>query len=132
MKSLFSKTRLNLGWVGIGQIIKQGSVLIVSIILARLLHPSDFGLIGMIFVFTGFAKLIGDLGLGAGLIQKMDLNSSHLNAVFGLNIIMGLLLCVLFWFVAPFIANFYHEDRLARTLLLRLFQLICDTFFNRA
>ncbi len=112
MKDLLSTTRLNLGWVGIGQVIKQGSVLIVSIILARLLHPSDFGLIGMIFVFTGFAKLIGDLGLGAGLIQKMDLNSSHLNAVFGLNIIMGLLLSVLFWFTAPFIANFYHEDRL--------------------
>jgi len=107
-----------LGWVGLGQLVKQTSLLIIFVILARILDPSDFGLVGMILVFTGFAKLIGDLGLGAGLIQKTHLKESHLNTIFTANIITGIFLCVLFWTCAGAISKFYSEPRL--TLLIKV------------
>ena len=57
--------------------------------LARILGPAVYGLIGMITVFTGFAAVFGDLGLGAAIIQRKELEERHLNAAFWTNVTMG-------------------------------------------
>ena len=63
--------------------------LVISVILTRLLSPQDFGLIGMILVFTGFATVFTDMGFGAALVQKLDLQQHHKNAVFWLSLALG-------------------------------------------
>lgn len=84
----------------------------ISVALARLLGPADFGLIGMILVFSGFASSFADLGLGAFIIQKPSVSSEHLNAAFWLNVAVGMMLTILFGMAAPLVAKFYGEPQL--------------------
>ena len=78
-----ARTLSALSWSGIAQVARQLLQFVISVILARLLSPQEFGLIGMIVVFTGFARIFSDIGMGAALIQKLNLEQRHLNTVFG-------------------------------------------------
>jgi O-antigen/teichoic acid export membrane protein len=84
----------------------------MTVVLARLLLPSDFGLIGMIAVFSGFAALFVDLGFGAALVQRRDLDDRHLSSAFWLNVATGLAFACLLAGLAPALAAFYDEARL--------------------
>lgn len=84
----------------------------ISVILARLLTPQDFGLVGMVFVFTGFISLFSELGFGAALIQRKDVYEQHLSSVFWLNIAAGFLIMIFLAVGAPLIGVFYNEPRL--------------------
>ena len=110
--NLRQRTLAGIGWSGATQMVGQLFQFGFSVALARLLTPADFGLVGMIAVFTGFATSLADFGLGAAIIQKPSPSHSHLNSVFWLNIAAGTLLTVLFTGVAPLISGFYHEPRL--------------------
>lgn len=110
--NLREQTAKGVAWVFLAQFGRQGFQFITSIILARILLPSDLGLIGMIVVFTGFAVVIGDLGFSAALIQREKIEPRHLTAVYWLNIASGIVLTVIFYVVAPLIADFYAEPRL--------------------
>jgi hypothetical protein len=112
MLLLKQKTVSGLGWSMAGSIGKQGLQFAISIVLARLLTPEDFGLIGMIVVFIGIANLFSDLGLGSALIQMKSLEEKHLSSVYWLNLGVGFLLTVMFMIIAPLIANFYDEPQL--------------------
>jgi len=93
----------------------------LGIALARLLTPEDFGLIGLVVIFTGFAGIFADLGLGAAIVQRKDISAPDLNFVFWLNLVTGILLSVATILSSSLIANFYHEPRLIRiTALLGL------------
>lgn len=106
------KTISGVSWTTGAQIGRQVLQFVISVILARLLTPQDFGLVGMIVVFTGFAALFGELGFSAALIQKETLEERHLSSIFWLNILTGLILTVLIMAAAPLIAAFYNEPRL--------------------
>ena len=80
--------------------------------LARLLSPKEYGLLGMVLVFSGFANYVADMGLGASIIQKTTLSDRHLNSVFWLNAATGLVLTVIFVLAAPLVASFYGEPQL--------------------
>ena len=86
--------------------------IVLMVILARLLMPEDFGLVGMIVVFTGFAGIFSDAGFGAALIQKKAVEERHLSSVFWLGMIVGALLSVITICGAPSIAVFYDEPLL--------------------
>jgi PST family polysaccharide transporter len=86
--------------------------------LARLLSPDDFGLLGMVSVFTGFVYLLGELGFGAGIIQNEKIEQSHLSMVFWINIIFGLILAFLLYLSSESIAKFYNEAELISILRL--------------
>lgn len=101
------QTLSGLGWSGTSQVARQVITFVISIILARLLSPKEFGLIGMIAVFTGFAQIFTDMGLGSALIQKADLEARHLNAVFWANLAVGFALTVIVVATGPLIASFY-------------------------
>jgi teichuronic acid exporter len=83
--------------------------IIISIILARLLSPTDFGLLGMLAIFTGVAQSILDSGFGSALIQKKDATKTDSSSIFYFNLIIGITLAVLFFFLAPLIANFFNQ-----------------------
>lgn len=84
----------------------------MSIVLARLLTPEDFGLLEMTVVITGFLALFGELGFGAALIQRENITDAHASTVFWLNVLTGVALGALLALGAPWIARFYREPRL--------------------
>jgi len=94
---------------------------VIQILILRLLSPVEFGLIGMAAVFTGFAGMIADLGLGAALVQKADAKEEHYSAVFWFALVLGFGLFAVFAVTAPFVSAFYHEPRLTLlTMVLAL------------
>lgn len=82
---------------------------VINVVLARFLLPQDFGLVAMIMVFTGFAAVFAEMGLGTSLVQKRDIQEIHLTSVFWVNVVVGLFLAILFMALSPLIAAFYQE-----------------------
>ena len=99
-------------WDLSGKMATHGMGFIISIFLARLLEPSDFGLIAMIMVIIGMATIFTDVGLGGALIQRRRVHPVHYSSVFYFNIVVGLLLAVVTYFSAPWISKFYDNDAL--------------------
>jgi len=112
MEHLRQRTLAGLGWSGATQLLGQVLQLAFSVALARMLSPAEFGLIGMLLVFTGFAASLADLGSGAFIIQKRSSGEGHLNSVFWLNVAVGGALAVLFGVAAPLVARYYGEPQL--------------------
>lgn len=83
-----------------------------GIVLARMLSPDDFGLIASMVVFTGFASLLMDVGLGSALVQKKDIAEIHYNTVFWTNLGLGISLTVSVALCSPLIASFYERQEL--------------------
>jgi O-antigen/teichoic acid export membrane protein len=91
----------------------------VTVILARLLVPEDFGLVAMIAVFTGFASLFVDFGLAAAIIQRKDIDERHLSSAFWMNVAAGIALSAIVAALAPALSAVYGEPRLlALTLVM--------------
>lgn len=102
----------HVSWTAISQVSRQVLQVAVGVILARILTPEDFGLVGLTVVFTGFANLFADLGLGAALIQRKDVTDPDFSFVFWLNLLTGITLTIATILCAPLVAGFYHEPRL--------------------
>lgn len=101
-----------LSWTAGGKVISQIISMGFGIALARMLSPDDFGLIAMMMVFTGFAGLLMDVGLGSALVQKEDVQETHYNTVFWTNLGVGLGLFLLVFTISPYIAQFYGRSEL--------------------
>jgi Membrane protein involved in the export of O-antigen and teichoic acid len=110
--NLKTKVIHGLTWSFTSQVGTVGSQFIITVILARLLSPGDFGLLGMITVFTGFATIFNDMGISGALIQKQDTDEKHLSSAFWLNIIIGVILTLLMMAASPLIARFYDVPQL--------------------
>jgi O-antigen/teichoic acid export membrane protein len=115
---LSQKTIAGLGWSLGTQVLSQGSRFLISVILARLIVPADFGLLGMVLVFTGFAGLFGDFGFGQSLIQREKIEERHRSSVFWLSLAIGFLLAGITVVAAPPTAHFYREPRLVPVMML--------------
>lgn len=86
---------------------------IVSLmILARLLGPNDFGIVGMVTAFTGVLSLFRDFGLSSAAIQRPQVSHQEASTLFWINVLVGVVLGVLAVLCAPAVAAFYHEPRL--------------------
>lgn len=90
----------------------QGVAFIVSIVLARILDPSEYGLIAIVTVFTSVLQVFVDSGLGTALIQKKDSDDLDFSTVFWFNITICIILYAALFLAAPFIADFYHSNEL--------------------
>lgn len=110
--SLRQQTISGVRWNFFGRIASQSFQFVALIILARILTPRDFGLVGMTIVFTGFVTLFRDAGFASALIQRHEIDERHLSSIFWLNIGLGLLLAGLVAVSAPLIAAFFEEPRL--------------------
>lgn len=107
-----SRTGNALKWNTILAFSSQIAGLAISITLARLLPPSDFGLLAMVTVITGFATIFLDAGTGSSVIQKVSIDQVDLSSVFYYNIIVSLFLSLTIFNLAVPISNFYSEPRL--------------------
>jgi O-antigen/teichoic acid export membrane protein len=107
MGGLKSKTSAGLRWSVFEQVSKQGVGFVISIIIARILSPSDYGIIGMIAVFTGISSVFVGAGFGSALIRKQDRSDIDFSTVFYYNIVVSIFFYIVLFLSAPYIAKFY-------------------------
>lgn len=109
---LGARVRAGLGWKAASQTTIQVTRVATTILLARLLAPSDFGLAGMVLVFSGLIQLFADVGFSASLIQFKHVSEEDCSTAFWTGLAVGTTLFVASVVAAPAIANFYHEPQL--------------------
>ena len=112
-KLLKSSAISGVTWTAMERFGQQFLRLIIGVIIARILEPSMFGIVGMTVVFTDLAQSILDSGFGSALIQKKDRNEIDYSTCFYFNVIVGLVLYIVLFISAPYIADFYHTEELA-------------------
>lgn len=125
--SIRKQARSGMVWTFAQQFGNQLVGFVVSLILARILMPEEFGLIGMIAVFIAIGNSLLDAGLTQSLIRSEEPDQEDFSTVFFFNLITSILIYWLIFFLAPLIAGFYEQPML--TPILRVF---CLTFIVSA
>lgn len=125
-ESLKNKTIKGTVWSAADAFLGQGVTFIVGIVLARILSPDEYGLIGICLIFNTVLNGIVDSGFSNALIRKKDVTDEDYNTMFITNMIISIILYVLLFFSAPLVSDFFHRDEL--TALVRTTGLVL--FFN--
>ncbi len=103
-------------WNGASMLAATVLQLTQTAVLARLLPPSEFGLMGLVLVATGFAQALSDFGLGGAIIYRQTSDQNELSSLYWANTLGGLILCLLTIAISPLAAAAYHEPVLTRLL----------------
>jgi len=103
-------------WSTASMILQAVLQLTVISVLARLLSPREFGIVGMAMIFTNFFERVGFLGAGPAIIQRKEVTSAHVRAAHMLSVGMGLVLFLLMFLSAPLIAAFFREPQLVNVM----------------
>ena len=115
--SLKAQATRGMLWSTVDKFAVQAGQFIVGIVLARILMPEDFGLIGMLSIFLALSQVFIDSGMGSGLIQRQDRTNADYSTVFVFNFVVSVCFYLILFFTAPLIARFYDQPLL--TLLTR-------------
>ena len=110
-------------WNVLDKISVQVGQFVIGVILARILMPEDFGLIGMLSIFSAVSQSLIDSGMGSGLVQKTNRSNIDYSTVFVFNIVASILIYTILFFLAPFIASFFSTPQLvllSRVLTLNI------------
>lgn len=97
--------------------------LVVTGILARILSPSDFGVVALTTVFMSFFELLGNMGFGPAIIQNKTLNNKDIASIFNFVILIAFLFAAICFFLAPAFSVFYDEEKLVIIMKILSFQL---------
>ena len=103
-------------WSALSTIFSRGLRFVTTIVLARFLVPADFGLYAMAMLVIDIAEMLRDLGLGAALIQKKQLDDRHLTTCFWANEAIGIILWLITVAIAPAAAHFYKNPEVEPVL----------------
>lgn len=122
MKKLFKNQILSgIFWKFGEQIIAQGVSFVVSLVLARLLMPEQYGTVALVLVFINLANVFVTNGLGESLIQKKDADQKDFSTMFFCSLLISALLYIILFVSAPMIAGFYDNTEL--TAVIRVLSL---------
>lgn len=111
-QSLKDKTAKGLLWGGLSNGMQQVLNLVFGIFLARLLTPHDYGMVGMLAIFTAIAGTLQESGFTAALANKKEVAHADYNAVFWFSFLMGLTFYIILFFSAPLIARYFGQPEL--------------------
>lgn len=114
-------------WTFVQQFSVQGVGFLVSILLARLLLPKEFGLIAMISIFISLGNILINSGMSQSLMRTQDLDDDDYSSVFYFNLFISILIYLIVFFLAPYISSFYKQEIL--TYIIRVYSI---TFFINA
>lgn len=114
-------------WSVINQVSVTITTLVITGVLARLISPSDFGIIAMVTLAIGFLNVIKDFGFGAALIQKKEVADDEYSTVFWINIIIGVVLTAIVFFISPYIGKFFNEPKVELTTKILSFTFIINS-----
>lgn len=123
-ESLKHKAVKGVSWSFADNVSRLGIQFLVGIVLARILSPAEFGIIGMVVIFTSIANSIVNSGFSSALIQKKNADNTDYCTVFYFNIVLSFFLYIALYFLAPTISHFFKEPQLVnvtRVLGLVLF-----------
>lgn len=112
MQTLKDKAVKGIGWSAVDNVVQYSVSFIVSIVLARLLSPDDYGLLGIIVIFTTICSSLINGGFTNALIRKKDVSDEDYNTTFIVNLGMSVLLYAVIFFCAPLIAKFFDREEL--------------------
>lgn len=104
-----SSTTKGVIWSAVERFSVQGVSFLLGLVIARLVTPSEYGLIAMLAIFMAIAQTFIDSGFGSALIQKKDRNEVDYSTVFYFNIVISVILYCILYLCAPFIARFYNQ-----------------------
>ena len=121
-ESLKNKTVKGVVWSSVERFSVQGVQFLVMLIIARILTPKDYGLIGMLAIFLAVAQSLIDSGFSQALIRKQDRTEVDNNTVFYFNTVVSIVIYAIFYLSAPVIALFFNEPSLC--LILRILGLV--------
>lgn len=122
MSDLKQKTKIGIIWNILEKVAVQGIGFILNIILARLLTPNDYGIVGMLTIFLTFSNVFIDSGFSRALIQKQDRTENDYSTVLIFNIVISIIIYIILFFASPAIAQFYKTPELLQ--LQRVFFLV--------
>ena len=128
MASLKQQAYKGVFWTLLEKISNQGLQFFVGIVLARILTPAEFGLIGMVTVFIALSAVFIDSGFATALINKKNTTSEEESSVFWFNLLISVGVFVILLFLAPYIAIFYNEPVLKDITRVLGFVLIIQAF----
>ena len=119
-----------LKWTAGGKLAAQAITWATTLIVIRLLHPEDYGLLAMATIFVAFTLMLSEAGLTPALIQKQHLDEIELRQIFAIIISINITLIIVINLVAPLIADFFDDDRLIsiiRVLSVQFLLVITNT-----
>lgn len=128
MSDLRKKASKGLLWSSIDAFGAKGLQFVIGIILARLLTPEDYGLIGMLAIFLAISMSFINSGFSQALIQKKDRDEKDYSTTFYFNIVVAIFFYLVLFFAAPSIANFYDQPILINLTRVIGFTIIINSF----
>lgn len=115
-ESIKQQTLTSIKWTSIERFGVQGMQFVLSLIMARLLSPSDYGTVGMIAVFLSISQSFIDSGFGNALTRKLDRTETDYSTVFYFNVVISIACYFLLFILAPYIADFFNTPILSSLL----------------
>ena len=118
MSSLKVEMAKGLMWTAIGKYTGIVISIIVSMVLARLIAPEEFGVVAIAQVAIAFIGVISDMGIGAAIVQNKTLTKSDYDNLFTFTIILGIMLSGVVVGMSPFLSKFYHSPKLVNVCIM--------------
>ena len=126
--SLRSQTIKGIIWSSVERFSVQGVQFLVTLVIARILSPADFGLVGMLAIFLAVAQSLIDSGFSQALIRKQGRTETDNSTVFYFNIAVSALLYLLLYASAPWVAGFYDEPQLCELMRVLCLVVVINSF----
>ena len=137
-QSLRDKTVKGVGWSAADTFLAQGVSFFVGLVLARLLSPEEYGLIGIVTIFTSILLGIVDSGFSNALIRKKEVNDEDYSTLFFFNLAVSVAMFLLLYAGAPWIARFFERPQLVELvrvmgllLILQALSIVQNTILSR-
>lgn len=126
-ESLRGKTLKGMIWSFAENFSLQGIQFIIGILLARVLSPSDYGMVGMLAIFTAVSQTLINSGFHTALVRKNNRTQTDLSTTFYFNIVVGFVLYFVLFFSGPLIADFYNTPLLSDLIKVTAISLILNS-----
>jgi len=126
--SLVKQAKQGMVWTFLQQFSVQLINFIVQIAMARILLPSDYGLIAMLTIFISVAQTLVDSGMTTSVIREKEINAIDYSTVFFTNLLISLTVYVIVFFIAPFVGVFYKQPILVDILRVYAISFVINAF----
>lgn len=126
-ESLRKKTLYGMSWSLVENFSLQGIQFVIGVLLARVLSPSDYGMVGMLAIFTAISQTLINSGFSTAIVRKTDRTQTDLSTAFWFNIGVGIVLYFILFFSGPLIARFYNVPLLADLIKVTAITLIFNS-----
>ncbi len=122
------KVMTGLAWSASGRLLAQLITWCVTIVIIRLLSPEDYGLMALAAVFVAFLALLNELGLGAAIVQRKDIDIPTLRSLFAIILLVSSCFYLIMFFSAQLIADFYNDLRLVLLVKVLALEFLINAF----